>query len=141
MNEPIFREKSLQKIKSPDNLNEYIRVANPGVWTLMAAIILLLLGFCSWAVFGRLQTVIKTDALCTDGVITCFLSEEDAKRLEIGMAVEFEDYATTGTVTGIDVEATRRSTCTITSDEDVPDGIYDVRIIVETLHPSFFLTN
>ena len=32
MNEEIFRKKSLDKVKSPENLDDYIRVSNPGVW-------------------------------------------------------------------------------------------------------------
>ena len=32
MNREIFREKSLERVESPEQLNDYIRVASPGVW-------------------------------------------------------------------------------------------------------------
>ena len=44
MSEEIFRKKNLDKIKSPENLNDYLRVSNPGVWMLLAAVIVLLIG-------------------------------------------------------------------------------------------------
>ena len=43
-----------------------MRVANPGVWTLLAAVIALLIGVCVWGVFGRLDTFADT-AVVSDG--------------------------------------------------------------------------
>ena len=54
MNEQLFRKKSVDKVSSPEQLNEYIRVANPGVWMVLAAIVILLAGGgCSYASDGR----------------------------------------------------------------------------------------
>ena len=44
MNEKIFREKSIDRIKSPEMLDEYIKVANPGVWLSLAAILVFVIG-------------------------------------------------------------------------------------------------
>lgn len=44
MNEQVFRKKSVDRVSSPEQLNEYIRVSNPGVWMILAAIIVLLVG-------------------------------------------------------------------------------------------------
>ena len=44
MNQQLFRKKSVDKVSSPEQLNEYIRVANPGVWMVLAAIVILLAG-------------------------------------------------------------------------------------------------
>ena len=44
MNEQLFRKKSVQKVSSPEQLNEYIRVASPSVWLVFAAIVILLAG-------------------------------------------------------------------------------------------------
>ena len=41
MNDQLFRKKSMEKITSPENLNDYIRVASPGVWMTLCAVILL----------------------------------------------------------------------------------------------------
>ena len=41
MAEPIFREKSLKRITSPEELGDYLRVTSPTVWMVLAAGILL----------------------------------------------------------------------------------------------------
>lgn len=48
MNNSIFRKKSIDKVTSPEELNDYIRVVSPGVWLVMAAVILLLAGAIVW---------------------------------------------------------------------------------------------
>ena len=54
MNQPLFRKKSVDKVSSPEQLNEYIRVANPGVWMVLAAIVILLANDgCGYASDGR----------------------------------------------------------------------------------------
>ena len=44
MGKTIFRQKSMQKITSPEQMNDYIRVSNPSVWMILAAVIVLLAG-------------------------------------------------------------------------------------------------
>ena len=56
MSDQIFRKKSLDRISSPEQLNDYIRVANPGIWMILAAVIILLAGVCVWGIFGHLDT-------------------------------------------------------------------------------------
>ena len=60
MGKTIFRQKSMQKITSPEQMNDYIRVSNPSVWMILAAVIVLLAGVCVWGVFGHLDTVLQT---------------------------------------------------------------------------------
>ncbi|HAG04352.1 MAG TPA: hypothetical protein DCG28_02825 [Lachnospiraceae bacterium] len=49
MNEEIFRKKSIEKISSPEKLDDYIKVARPSAWLLLAAIIVLMIGALVWA--------------------------------------------------------------------------------------------
>ena len=55
MSQPIFRQKSMEKISSPEQMNDYIRVSNPSVWMILAAVIVLLAGVCVWGMFGCLE--------------------------------------------------------------------------------------
>ncbi|MCR5399521.1 MAG: hypothetical protein K6E68_08335 [Lachnospiraceae bacterium] len=48
----IFRKKSLDRISSPEQLNDYIKVTTPSVWVILIAVILLLVGMLAWSVFG-----------------------------------------------------------------------------------------
>ncbi len=51
-NSGLFREKSLQRVSSPEKLDDYIKVVSPGVWLVLIAIIILLLGVLAWASVG-----------------------------------------------------------------------------------------
>ncbi len=55
----IFRKKSLERVSSPEQLNDYIRVTAPSVWVILAATLLLIAGTLVWAVFGKIQ--VNTD--------------------------------------------------------------------------------
>ena len=51
----IFREKSIERVSSPEELNDYIRVTTPSVWLVLAATVLLLLGMLAWSIFGTVE--------------------------------------------------------------------------------------
>lgn len=67
-----------------------MRVANPGVWTLLAAVIALLIGVCVWGVFGRLDTFADT-AVVSDGERSfCVVRSEYMDDVAEGAVVEAE---------------------------------------------------
>ena len=45
----------MDSITSPDNLNDYIRVSTPGVWIVLTAVVVLLIGVLVWSVFGTVK--------------------------------------------------------------------------------------
>ena len=51
----IFRKKSLERVTSPEQLNDYIKVTTPSVWIILAATLILIIGVLVWAVFGKIQ--------------------------------------------------------------------------------------
>ena len=51
----IFREKSIERVSSPEELNDYIRVTSPSVWLVLAALIILLAGMLVWSIFGTVE--------------------------------------------------------------------------------------
>ena len=55
----IFRRKSMERVSSPEQLNDYIRVTSPSVWLVLAALVVLLIGMLAWSVFGKVEA---TDA-------------------------------------------------------------------------------
>ena len=44
----IFRSETLKRISSPEQLTDYLRVTNPGIWVVLAAVLALLVGFFVW---------------------------------------------------------------------------------------------
>lgn len=91
----LFREKSMERLSSPEQLNDYIRVANPGVWLILGGIIALLLGVCAWGIFGKLDTTVTGAAVCQDGKIMCYISEADGESVRTGMTIKIGDVTTT----------------------------------------------
>ncbi len=51
----VFRKKSIERVSSPEELNDYIRVTTPSVWLVLVAIILLLAGMLAWSVLGTVE--------------------------------------------------------------------------------------
>lgn len=90
MEKKIFREKSMERVSSPEQLDDYIRVTSPGMWMVMGAVVLLLAGVCVWGIFGRLDTVIKAPAVVKDGIIFCYVREADREQIAAGMEMEIK---------------------------------------------------
>ena len=74
----LFREKSMERISSPEQLNAYIRVSTPSVWMVLSAVIVLLVGVCVWGMFGHLDTTLTVAAVCDGETATAYVREADA---------------------------------------------------------------
>lgn len=153
----IFRKKSLAQVSSPEQLNDYIRVPNPGIWMILLAVIVLLVGVCVWGVFGHMDTNLKVAAVCKDGKLICYVKEADIKSIENGMAVSVNDKQYT--VDGIEADPISVSqemgsyflhlgelqkgewVCPVTVNTDLEDGTYQATITVESVSPMSFIIN
>ncbi len=56
MRESIFRKKSLERISSPEEIDEYMKVTSPGTWLVLMAIILLLGAVIAWGITGEIES-------------------------------------------------------------------------------------
>jgi len=158
MNEQLFRKKSIDRVSSPEQLDAYLRVANPGVWMVLIAIVVLLAGVCVWGILGHLDTTVNAVAVCENGTVTLYVKDEDGTRIQAGMEVKIEeatvsvaeisplpvnagtalrDYARhVGSFAEADwVYAVRTDT------QQLPDGVYRAKIIVESVSPMSFVLN
>ena len=159
MRSQVFREKSLERVSSPEQLNDYSRVTNPSVWIALAAVAVLLIGVCIWGVFGKLDTVLHVGAITAGEQTVCYVKESDIDTVSTGMNVQLE-----GEVYKICEIALQP----IQADENFPEylahlggitegewvyavildgaagvegGIYDAQIVVESIAPMSFVTN
>lgn len=157
MNGTLFRKKSLDKVSSPEQLNDYIRVSPPSVWMMLAAIIVLLAGVCVWGIFSRLDTVVKAVGECDDGVFTCYVRDSDISELRTGMEITVDGEQ--GRVTDIEtvpVEVTEDMDSyllylgglakgewvyAVRAQVPAEDGIYEAQIMVEGVAPMSFVWN
>ena len=135
MSEEIFRKKSLDKIKSPENLNDYLRVSNPGVWMLLAAVIVLLIGAVIWGIYGHIETTVPAWVTVENGSAVCTAEAADAGRILPGMAVRVED------IDGAVGELRGDGSLSLELASALPDGSYTAEIIIESISPMSFVTN
>ncbi len=66
MKQDIFRKKSLERIQSPEQIDDYVRVVTPGLWLMIAAITMLLIAGIMWGVMTRLEVSVTQ----SDGTVT-----------------------------------------------------------------------
>ena len=159
MNKNLFREKNVERIASPEQLNDYIHVSNPSVWIALAAFAVLLVGICIWGIFGTLDTTLSVVAVKDDEGVVCYVREADREKIKVGMMVEIDDEEFT--VTGI--EKTPIPVDEAISDYakhvgDLTDGewiyyvyvdcptefegnVFPAKIIIEPINPFYFVTN
>lgn len=55
MKESIFRKKTIDRVTSPEQLNDYIHVTKPSIWLIIISIVLLMIGTIVWGVFGTVE--------------------------------------------------------------------------------------
>ena len=130
MNQQLFRKSSIDRVSSPEQLDDYIRVTNPGVWLVLAAVIVLLAGACVWGIFGRLETKISVPVQVADGEASLILEEE--RQIESGAKAE---------INGREYPLGRPVGNTYRILVDLPDGTYQAEILVESVSPLSFVFN
>lgn len=164
MKKDVFREKSKQRLTSPEQLNDYIKVTNPGVWMILVAIILLLLGLCTWGFLGKIETKLNVVAISdadSQGHVDhtyVYVKETDISKVtqEKKVNINSKDYDI-ATVSSQPISITE-STMTeyarkvgnlaldewvyrLTLGETLDDGVYRATIIIESVSPFSFVFN
>ena len=139
MNDAIFRKKSLDKVKSPENLDDYIRVSNPGVWLLLISVIVLLIGACIWGAFGHVDSTVSSGVSIENGVAVCYIADKDISSVQSGMTVEFSDYK--AEIVRIGEKSEIGYICELSADSPLPDGFYEGKVITESFKPLSFILN
>lgn len=154
----LFRKKSIERVTSPEQLNDYIRVSNPGVWMILAAVMILLAGVCVWGVFGRLDTKKQASGVCENGKLTCYIKSDDISDVKEDtiISVDGKEY----TVKSVSASPVRLDgekdsyliylggfsetdwVFSVTVDApDLADGEYSVDVITKRVSPISFVLN
>ncbi len=81
--ETVFRKKTLDRISSPEQITDYLRVTNPGIWVVLVAVILLLAGGAAWSMGGTLETKAEVKIVVSDYMAQ--IIPLGSERLEDGM--------------------------------------------------------
>ena len=129
----MFRQKTLERISSPEQLTDYLRVTNPGIWAVLAAVILLLAGLFAWSTVGTLETTADATVVVSDSSARVIIT--GAGTLEEGMPVRIagQEYRIVSTDTDEYGRMTGEAMV------DLPDGTYQGEVVVDSTSPIDFL--
>ncbi|MDO5132359.1 MAG: hypothetical protein Q4D81_05210 [Eubacteriales bacterium] len=130
----IFRKKTLDRISSPEQLTETLRVTGVGIWAVLAAVILFLAGLFAWAAIGTLET--KAEAKVVVQGNSAQVITVGQQSMEAGMPLRVSEVETK--IISANTDEYGRSVGY--ADVPLPDGIYDGTVVVEQTHPIEFLT-
>ena len=160
MSDSIFRKKSLDRVSSPEQLTDYIKVSNPSIWIVLLAVVILLISVLIWSIFGSIPDTVKQNALVQDGVAVCYVDSDTALKLKAGMKTEIS--GTKGTILEIsdtplsadELSKTMMDNAiaeSLTKEEwyypvkaeasGVPDGLYEMVITIDSIKPVSFVLN
>jgi len=156
MEKGLFRKKSLDRIASPEQMHDYMRVTSPRLWMLLSAIAVLLVGFIVIAAATRIENTVpitvhveqydfSSDAAYEGGqslFTSMFAQLPGAMKDQVdrGMVVRISGREGTVSSTGVSEEGT----LTLIIDVEgryipLPEGEYDAELVLESTTPISFL--
>lgn len=131
----LFRKKTVDKISSPEQLTEYLKVTSPRMWIILAAVIMVLLAVIVWGFIGRMETVKDVRVIVSDGqarIVTV-----DATVIEKGMTVRIDGQEFTIGET----ESDEFDRPVGLADVALPDGSYDGTVVIDRTRAVLSLFN
>ena len=147
----------MDKISSPEQLHDYVRVANPGIWMVISAIAILLAGVVVWGFIGKIDTTMATAIVTDHGNAVIYIGESDAEKIEVGMTVRCgeEEYKITeiakepikvdGSLTDYAIHASGLTVgewvYEVNIDGKHSDGVEKAEIVIESISPISFILN
>lgn len=132
------KPQSARRISSPEQLDDYLKVTNPKIWMLLAAVILLISGLLLWSGFTTIESYATGTARSVGGeLIVTFDDPAKASKVLPGMEMEVggvqAEVLTVGTGSDGSMIASARA--------NIPDGSYDVRVGYKTTQVISMLLN
>ena len=137
MQNTLFRKKSLERVSSPEQLNDYMRVTNPAIWMVLGAVIALLAGLIVLASINKLETTLNVQATVENGVVTITVPASEAQALDEGMPLRIAGQEIS--VECVYQDESGKTICL--SSLNSPDGLYDAEIVTDSITPIRFLLN
>ncbi len=90
MAKSFFKTHQMNKVNSPEQLNDYIKTSNPSSWLIVAAAIILLVSVLVWATFGSLNTTVSIKGVANGEKVVCYVS--DVSGIKKGNVVSVGGY-------------------------------------------------
>ena len=158
MENSLFRQKSIDRISSPEALHDYMRVTSPRLWMILTAVVLLLVGFIVYASTATMENTIpvkvqvesyhmtaeETGGEALDGTVVYGLLPVDyIDTVKTGMQVRFGNG--TGHVDWLSVFSDEDKVQVLIEMDQInyplTDGEFDAELVLESTTPISFFWN
>lgn len=130
----IFRSETMERISSPERLTDYLRVTSPGIWIVLAAVLILLAGFFVWMSVDTLETTVEVGVSVQNHNAEVAIKNADGA-IEKDMTLRVGDQETAILSTKTDEYGRTVGTAEL----NLTDGMYDGTLVTEAVHPVHFL--
>ena len=138
MTNDVAQGKMANRLSSPEELNDYLKVTSPRVWVLLAAVTLLIAGLLVWSNLAVVESFATGTAIASGGnLAVTFDNAAQAKRVEPGMTLTVGDVEAEVLTVGTDSEGN----IVASSRANIPDGAYDIRVGYDTTSVISMLLN
>ena len=153
MQNQLFRKKSIERISSPEQLHDYMRVTSPRLWMLLSAILVLLAGFLIYASTATMENTLPIQVHVETEETGNENGTEKSTVVYAELPLSYKDIVSSG----MDVRLAddRGKVAFIYSDDDsvgmmiqmekenvnYRDGVYEGQLVVESTTPISFLWN
>ena len=158
MSNTLFRQKSIDRISSPEELHDYMRVTSPRLWMILAAIVVLLTGFIVYASTANMENTVNIRVMIENYESEPDETNTDGERYTLvsgTLPLSMKDVLRTGMVVRIGQETGIISWIGNSAEEDVinvmfqmnrqylplPSGECDAELVLESTTPISFLWN
>ncbi len=153
----IFRTKSIERIESPESMNDYLQVTSPGVWLVLITIVIFLIGACIWGIFGSIESTVNVAVVSTDTETICLVPNTALESVIRNRAVRITDTNYELLPATLEPEIISEDTniywilagnlnigdivYRIPLSQNLSEGVYTGTIVTETLSPLSLLLN
>ena len=153
----LFRKKSEEYINSPEKLDHYLHVTTPGVWAMLIAVIIFLVGACVWGATAKLETSVSVAVVADNGEVAAYIPESAVDAVVKSRTADINGEKVTLEPDALEPISVTDSTniyvrkagnlnvgdivYEIPIKESIADGVYSAKIVTETVSPLSLLMN
>ncbi len=153
----LYRKNAMERVTSPEQLNDYIHVTSPAIWMILIGIAVILIGMLVWANVGHLDTYEVGAGIVSDGEVTVYVTPQVRAKVKSGMELNVQNHKTEiksisdypVTVPG-DIDTYVLNAANLEEGQnayilkapvDMENGIYTVSILLESVKPISFVVH
>ena len=126
MDQQLFRKESIERISSPEELHDYMKVTSPRTWMILAGIVALLAGFMIYASVTTIESTTGVSVYSQNGEITAELNSDQQNVVGLNMPVRVNGK--TGYVQDINQSEKMLLDVSFDGDSVLPDGYYELSV-------------